>query len=447
MRLLLVFLLLGAIAVAVALFARINVGYVLVVSPPYRLEISLNAFLLVLAALFTLLYLVVRFARRLSRLPAEVREHRRAQQVERARARQDEAVVGLLEGRYGRAKQAAEAALAIPHSSGLAALIGARAALEMRDFAGAQALLGRADAQVGSLAVPRMMLEAELALEQGRPADALARLAELKREAGSHTAALRLELRTLTQAGRHAETPPLIDQLHKRKVYDTRQAELLRATAHAEALAGAVLRPAGPARVLAAPARERARAAAGGALPPRGASWCWAGIARRPSCSCAAWSGSGSRRWSTCTPTAALPDATRQLETAERWLPQHSQDAVLLAALGRLCERQQLWGKAQTYFEASLALDDQWRTHVALGELLARIGAHEAASAHLAAALRLAMAALGATAPASARPGGGRRHKSRYRYGNNNRFVNVTRIIIIWSSAPGASPLRKGVPQ
>ena len=47
---------------------------------------------------------------------------------------------------------------------------------------------------------------------------------------------------------------------------------------------------------------------------------------------------------------------------------------TLLHALGRLCERQQLWGKAQTYYEASLALDDGWRAHVALGEMLARLG-------------------------------------------------------------------------
>ena len=61
------------------------------------------------------------------------------------------------------------------------------------------------------------------------------------------------------------------------------------------------------------------------------------------------------------------PDATRQLETAERWLVSHSHDAALLYTLGRLCERQQLWGKAQTYLEASLALDNHWRAHVALG--------------------------------------------------------------------------------
>jgi len=86
-----------------------------------------------------------------------------------------------------------------------------------------------------------------------------------------------------------------------------------------------------------------------------------------------------------------VPDGTRQLERAERWLQQHSGDAMLLHALGRLCERQQLWGKAQTYYEASIALDDGWRARVALGEMLARLGRHDAANAHLAAALKLAL--------------------------------------------------------
>ena len=88
------------------------------------------------------------------------------------------------------------------------------------------------------------------------------------------------------------------------------------------------------------------------------------------------------------------PTPTRQLEQAERWLAQHNQDATLLYALGVLCERAQLWGKAQTYLEASLALDDRWRTHVALGELLARLGRDGEANAHLAAALKLALAEL-----------------------------------------------------
>ena len=59
-----------------------------------------------------------------------------------------------------------------------------------------------------------------------------------------------------------------------------------------------------------------------------------------------------------------------------------------------LCERESLWGKAQTYLEASLALDNHWRAHLALGELLGRLGRDEAANAHFATALKLTLAEL-----------------------------------------------------
>ena len=59
-----------------------------------------------------------------------------------------------------------------------------------------------------------------------------------------------------------------------------------------------------------------------------------------------------------------------------------------------MCERAQLWGKAQTYLEASLALDNSWRANLALGEMQANLGRTDEANAHLAAALKLALAEL-----------------------------------------------------
>ena len=88
MRALLLFLLLGAVAVAVALFARVNdAGYVLVVAPPYRLEVSLNAFIVLVVAAFGALYALLRFASRLSRLPQEVRARIAACSTSSVRAR------------------------------------------------------------------------------------------------------------------------------------------------------------------------------------------------------------------------------------------------------------------------------------------------------------------------------------------------------------------------
>src|SRR5262245_20819122 len=236
MRLLFAFLLLAALAVLVALLFKLNTGYALFVAPPYRVEISLNAFIVMAVVGFIVLYLVLRLAGRIARLPTEVRESRRRRNLDRARNKQDAAMVALLEGRYGKARQFAEEALAIPQSSGLPALLGARAAVDMREFAEAEALLARPDASVTSLTVPRLMLEADMALAQDQPGVALDKLGELRREAGLHTAALRLEVRALTAARRFAEIPPIVDQLVKRKVYDAEQGDLLRATAHAEAL-------------------------------------------------------------------------------------------------------------------------------------------------------------------------------------------------------------------
>jgi len=392
-RALIAFLLIAAAAVTLALLFRLNTGYVLFVAPPYRVELSQNAFIIIAVLAFLALYALVRASVRLSRLPAEVRESRRRRQFERFRSKQDAAVVALIEGRHGKARQFAQEALAIPHSTPVAALVGARAALETRDYAAAAAMLDRPDTREPKLAVPRLMLEAELALERGQPADALARLAELRREAGLHTAAQRLELRALTAAGRPAEVPALVDQLVKRKVYDAQQGELLRASAHAESLASLAHDAAGLraywARV---PEVDRlqskvARAAAKSFLE-LGSDREAADILAR--CLERNWDSGLAVLYAEC----RAPDATRQLEAAERWLVAYNQDASLLYALGRLCERSELWGKAQTYLEASLALDNHWRAHVALADLFTKLDRPDEASAHRSAALTLALAEL-----------------------------------------------------
>jgi HemY protein len=394
MRLLAAFLLIAALAVALALLARTPAGYVQFVLPPVRVETSFFVFVVAMLAAFLALYALLRLVARVASMPGEVRAHRARQQLERARSRQDAALVALLEGRHRRATELAGDALALPRSGGLPALLGARAALDMRDFASAATFLARSDARVPSLAVPRLMLEAELALEQGQAGEALARLDELRREAGAHTAALRLSLRALNAAGRSAEVPAIVDQLVRRDVYDAEQGALLRATAQAATLAGLALDASGLRDAwnrLPEPDRLHPRVALAAA-----ASFVRLGGDRE---AVEILARSLERHWDPalvalfgeCRPA----DASRQLEMAEGWLDDHRDDAVLLAALGRVCERAGLWGKAQSYYEASLAVDDHWRTRVMLGSLLVRLGRNDDANAHLAAALKLALAELG----------------------------------------------------
>ena len=394
MRILFGFLILAAAAVAVALVTRLTAGYVLFVAPPYRIEVTLNFFLIIAVASFVAGYFSLRLLRHMVALPRSVRDWRARRHRDRAREKQDAALVALLEGRYGKARQYADEALRIPRSTGLPALLAARSALDMHDFDAAGAMLARPEVQAKSLAVPRLMLEAEMLLEQGRATEALERVAALRKEAGAHTAALRLELRALRAAGRHAEIPAVVEQLVKREVYGAEEGALLRAAAHADALA-ALATDANGLRAywnkLSDADQRRPRVARSGAMSflalggdREAAAIIGASLERE-------WDSDLALLYSRCRPA----DGSKQLREAERWLAAHSDDPALLHALGVICRDQELWGKAQTSFEASLALEDTWRTRLALGEMLGRLGRTDEANAHLAHALKLATAELG----------------------------------------------------
>lgn len=70
-------------------------------------------------------------------------------------------------------------------------------------------------------------------------------------------------------------------------------------------------------------------------------------------------------------------DVARQLITAESWLKERPRNATLLLALGRIALRNQLWGKAREYFEASANILPQPETYAELARLTAALGEHQ----------------------------------------------------------------------
>jgi len=76
-----------------------------------------------------------------------------------------------------------------------------------------------------------------------------------------------------------------------------------------------------------------------------------------------------------------LDNSGRQLAQAESWLPEHPLDPQLLLCLGRLACRQQLWGKARDFFEASHKQRRSPEVCAELGRLLAALGDDKASAA------------------------------------------------------------------
>src|SRR5262245_39979555 len=134
MRVLLWIVGLAAVAVALVLAARYNQGYVLVVLPPWRVELSLNFALLLAALGFVGLYVAARTVMIAIGMPARVREFQARRTQARAHEAFREALVNFFEGRYGRAEKAAAAAMKAGVSPALSAVMAARAAHGMRAF-------------------------------------------------------------------------------------------------------------------------------------------------------------------------------------------------------------------------------------------------------------------------------------------------------------------------
>ncbi len=83
-------------------------------------------------------------------------------------------------------------------------------------------------------------------------------------------------------------------------------------------------------------------------------------------------------------------DGVRQLGTAEKWLSAHPRDPVLLLTLGRICLHNDLWGKARTYMEDSVAVQPSPEAYRELAALLERRGEKEAAAGYYQKGLLLA---------------------------------------------------------
>jgi HemY protein len=377
-----------AAAVALAVTGRLGEGYVLLVLPPWRVEVSMMLAALALLAAFGAAYVAVRLVGRTLALPAQVRAYRAARERAHAQTALAAALQGYYEGRYARAEKEAAVAWQAGASPGIAALLAARAAHQMREFERRDEWLERAEAAGESLHTARLLTQAELALEERDFAGARDALRSLRGAGPRHIAAARMQLRAERGAQDWEEVLRLATLLDKRGALPPAIAEEHRVQAQIELLARAGGdRGQLEARLRRMPAEELAhpRVAAAGAR--RAAALGNAPLAREliERALAAEWSGALAQLYGELPgmdPQRRQDEARVRIERAERWLREHAQDAQLLAALGRLCMAAELWGKAQNYLEASLSFGESRAAHQELARIAERDGRAADAQKH-----------------------------------------------------------------
>jgi len=385
MRALLWLLTLAALAVGLSLAARYNEGYALLVLPPWRVEISLN-FLILLSLLgFTLLYFLLRAIGTMARLPGQVAAFRSRRAQSQAEFALRDAMRLLLEGRYSQSLKRAEAAYEADHAPGLAALLAARSAQLMRDDERQTLWSARALSHDDEVHNARLMIEAVMAVESQDFEKAKLALDQLNRENGRHIAGLRLSLRTQQGLGNWQGALRLLRQLEKHKAMTPDQAAVLRRRAHrsivddldgdTDTLERYVRGMDEADRNDPAVAFSLARALLKVGNVTEASRIIESALAEQ-------WDGKLVSLYG----EAQGGDVLGRISHGEKWLHEHPQDAALLLTLGRLCRQRELWGKAQSYLEASLSVEASRVAHVELARLLDHLGRGEEANRHYRAA-------------------------------------------------------------
>ena len=319
-----------ALAVGLTVTAHYNGGYVLVVLPTHRIELSANLAIILLLIAFAAFYALARMLLLAMDMPFKARQFRRDQDRTRARRVFQDALKAYFEGRHGRSERAAKEALALGESPALSLAVAARAAHELRSFQARDDYLRAMEKVAPQEAYLREMTRAELLLDERRYHDALQALSRLQ---DKHTATLRLELKAHQLAKNWDQVLALLPQMERRKVFEPAVLTQFKRYAQTENLKRKALDAVSLRDYwerLPSADRKDGRVAAAAAQCFIALGGCAEAHRIIEDSLTESWDSTLLPLYVECLPR----DSRRHLERAEAWLKQHPGDPVLLLALG-----------------------------------------------------------------------------------------------------------------
>ena len=374
-------------AVAVALLALPDPGYVLVGYGDWSVETTLLVLLAVLAGL----YLALRFLAGLRRLPHRLLQWRRLRRERRARGALNRGLIELAEGQWATAEKRLVRHAATSDNALITYLAAARAAQQQGAHDRRDHYLRLAHGSMPEADVAVGLSQAELQMAHGQLEQALATLRHLREIAPRHGYVLKMLMKLYQRLHDWQSLRTLLPELRRRKVIGAEEQDQLNLEIHQALLEQAARR---------------------GDLEAVREAWGWLPRALTHDESLLVTyvsqlqrhgqvdeaqgllRGAIRRRWSQrlvyLYGQLEGGDAGRRLDEAEGWLREHEKDPVLLLTLGRLCLVNRLWGKARAYLEASVQLAPTVETCQALGTLLEQLGETDKAMACYRQGMRLA---------------------------------------------------------
>lgn len=365
------------VSVTVALVALPDPGYVLIGYGKYSIETSL----LVIVVLLGIAYAVLRLLSRIWKTPARIHHWGQKRRDQRLQVLFDQAMIDMTEGRLPKAERRL-ARLAHAGQLPLAASFSAARTAnhlghsEQRDQYLDQALRAHPDAEV-AIGLTRT----ELQLKQNQLEQAQTGLTQLRALAPDNPQVLRLLMQFYLQQDDQGQLRELLPRLRQRDVLGTEQWQQLALRAYGEQIEQIsadrgvdVLQNVWKGLPASVQQDDEMQALYIDHLIKLGAHRQAGRILS------ARLKESWNQKFVYLFGKLNGADTDQLQTTVENWLVKHPDDAVLLLTAGKISLRNQLWGKARSYLEASISLQPAPETYRLLGSLLEQLDEQQQAA-------------------------------------------------------------------
>lgn len=356
-------------------------GYLLISYGNYSIDMSLWAALLILL----LVSLLWRGLRMLLRAPGGLFQSWFNSSRERGRVQTARGLLQFVEGRWQQSMRTLKKSIKLSDAPLVNCLTAANAAYELGELDEARQLLMRADQLSTGSRFAADLLRAKLYLREEQYEEALPLLMRIYKSDPDHLQVLRLLAETYRVLGDWQNLEKLLPGFRRYKPFSEQQLAALEIEVYTQLLTDLVVEPvAGP------DAKESSALVTLWEKMPSAARRSrrlmevyvnclqQAGDSRRAETLLrkvlkSEWDDALVRLYG----IVEGGDVAKQLMLAESWLTKHGDNAHLLLTLGRLSQRNELWGKARDYLEGSLSVSAQPEVYAELARLTAQLGDHD----------------------------------------------------------------------
>jgi len=350
-------------------------GYVLIQFMDQTIEMSVP----ILVFLFFIGYFAVRLLVRIWRAPAQLGEVAARSRIKRANKRITNGYIALAEGNFAKGERLLTKGIRSSETPLLNYLAAARAAQAQGDAERRDNWLRMAHEQSPEAESAVMLTQAELQINNGEYKAARSNLNQVLERSPKSGEAMKLLAELYLVEEQWQELADLLPQLKKRRHVAKDQLEFLYVQCYSSLLRDAA-RSGGDSKALwrsipralrNQPELVKARIDAATLAGDHAQAEELIRKALNNS-----WDAELAHRY------GMLKTATPQklLKQAEKWLLQNPEDPVLLLTAARLCIACQLWGKARSYIESSIAIHPTPEAYNELGQLMLRLDEDERAS-------------------------------------------------------------------